>query len=338
MAWLKKQWWFLLLLLLVYGWYFISHSIGHPQKQSRVLGANTSVSLVTEPTDGRDQILSAINNAHKEILVEVYLLSDKDIIFALESADKRGVDVRVMLEEHPVGGGSLNNTSSKSLQNAGVQFKWTNSAYTLTHEKAIVIDNAEVIVLSQNLTASSFTKNREYDIFDTNKQDVDEVRNMFIADWQRNSFTPPVSHLLVSPVNARSALTSLISSAHSEVDIEVEDIADEQMVSLLCSKVASVEIKLLTPTLSQLAGNKKDLDELSQCGVTIETIASPYMHAKLIAVDTAQAYVGSVNLSRQSMDENRELGIILTQQDILQSLESTFQSDWSKGKIYTISQ
>lgn len=335
MSWLKKQWWFLLLLLFVYGWYFVSHSLVHPQQQhTQVLGANTQVSLVTEPTDGKTQLLATINNAQKEILVEVYLLSDKDVIAALETADKRGVDVRVMLEQHPVGGGNLNTTSSKALESSGIQFEWTNSAYALTHEKAIVIDDREALILSQNLTASAFTKNREYDIFDTNKDDVDEVRNIFIADWQRNSFTPSVSHLLVSPVNSRAALINLIQSAKQEITIEVEDIADEQTVSLLCDRAKIIQVKILLPTLSQLPGNKKDLDELKTCGVNVETISSPYMHAKLILVDTTRAYVGSVNLSAQSMDENRELGIILTDQAILQSLATTFAGDWNKGKPF----
>lgn len=334
MTWFKKQWWFLLLLFFVYGWYFISHTVHPQQQQTQVLGANTQVSLVTEPTEGRTQLLVTLANAKKEILVEVYLLSDKEVIAALSDAEKRGVDVRVMLEQHPVGGGSLNNSSSKALQTSGIKFAWTNSAFTLTHEKAIVIDDAEALILSQNLTASSFTKNREYDIFDTNPQDVQEVRNMFIADWERSSFIPPATHLLVSPVNARSALTTLITSGKNEIDIEVEDIADEQMVSLLCEKIKTNSVKILLPTLSQLAGNKKDLDELATCGVAVETISSPYMHAKLILVDDAQAYVGSVNLSTQSMDENRELGVILTEQNILQSLATTFQTDWGKGKPY----
>jgi hypothetical protein len=36
------------------------------------------------------------------------------------------------------------------------------------------------------------------------------------------------------------------------------------------------------------------------------------------------------------MDENRELGIILNQQEILQSLVATFADDWSKGKPFGV--
>jgi phosphatidylserine/phosphatidylglycerophosphate/cardiolipin synthase-like enzyme len=53
------------------------------------------------------------------------------------------------------------------------------------------------------------------------------------------------------------------------------------------------------------------------------------MHAKMIISDDKKAYIGSINFSTQSMDKNRELGIILTQQDIIQTISTTFQKDWN---------
>lgn len=328
---IKKSILTLFLLLLVYSWFFFFHQ--NPQTPSfKVLGANANIALFIEPPMGRQPILDTINNAQSEILVEVYLMSDKQIIKALEAAKQRGVNVMVMLEQHPFGGGNLNNTTKKELESSGVSFEWTNSNFALTHEKSIVIDKSFAFILNQNLTASSFTKNREYDVVDTNTGDVSEIRNIFISDFERKSFSPKTSNLIVSPVNSRAALTTLIKSAAQSIDIEMEVINDEQIVLTLCDEAKKIKLKLIVPTFSQIDSNSESVNKLSACGAVIKTLSSPYVHAKLILVDNLKAYVGSVNLSSQSMDENRELGIIITQPESLKNLVLTFAADFEKGK------
>ena len=83
-------------------------------KKLDVLGAKTNTTLFVEPDAGRTPIIDAIDSAQKEVLVEVYLLSDKSVINALDKAKNRGVSVKVMLEEHPFGGGSLNSRTASS--------------------------------------------------------------------------------------------------------------------------------------------------------------------------------------------------------------------------------
>jgi phosphatidylserine/phosphatidylglycerophosphate/cardiolipin synthase-like enzyme len=53
------------------------------------------------------------------------------------------------------------------------------------------------------------------------------------------------------------------------------------------------------------------------------------MHAKIIIVDGRIAFVGSENISAQSLDQNRELGIIVSDSSVLDKLQTTFQSDWA---------
>ena len=62
------------------------------------------VGLFVQPDDGRAPILDELDAARESISLEVYLLSDAEIIAALERAEARGVEVRVILEEQPFGG------------------------------------------------------------------------------------------------------------------------------------------------------------------------------------------------------------------------------------------
>jgi len=296
-----------------------------------VLGSSTNLQLFIQPDAGTDPIVSALNGAQKDILVEDYLLSDKEIITALEQAKQRGVDVEVMLEEHPFGGSSLNHKAKTALTKAGISFKWTNPNFALTHEKAIVIDDNEAIIMTQNLTAAAFKSNREYDIIATNPADVSEIETMFKDAWQRSTFDSTTTNLVISPNTSRGKLEALITSATQSINLEVEDIDDKKLMSLLETKAKTMPVEIILPTLKQLAGKQVPAEQLKPSGVSVHAISHPYMNAKLILVDGTRAYIGSVNYSTQSMDENRELGIIVSQSDIIEQLNQTFQSDWSNS-------
>lgn len=319
----------LLLLLLVYGFFYIDKNFNKPK--ANVLSANSNIAVFTQPESGEEPLVNAINAAKDEVLVEVYLLSDKKIIQSLIDVKNRGVSTRVILEQHPFGGGNVNSNTQKILSDAGVSVFWSNPKFSLTHEKAIIIDKKILFVLSQNLTTSSFSKNREYDIFDTNKEDVLLARDIFVADWERRSFSSTKTNLINSPDNSRVNIEALINSAKQTIDIEMEVIEDNEIIDLLSQKAKNATIRILAPPSSEIKTNQEAFTKLKNAGVLIKTIKTPYMHAKLILVDGGRTYVGSINLSTQSMDSNRELGIILSDSSVVQTIKKTFDADWDKG-------
>jgi cardiolipin synthase A/B len=330
---LKKILPVILLILLVYIWFFAFHKPPKPTEK-QVLGANSNLTLFIEPNAGKKPIVDEINKAEKEIDIEVYLLSDKDIILSLESAKSKGVAVNVILEEHPFGGGNLNPKTRDELVSHGIAVEWSNPDFSLTHEKAIVIDNIEAFILSQNLTASAFTKNREFDILNKDPIDVAEIKSIFLNDWNRKSFSPSNTDLIESPDNSRSVLESLIRTSESEIDIEVEDIGDIEFENLLKEKSMTSKVNLILPTIKQISSNDKAIKNLESANVKVKLMSNPYVHGKIILVDNKKAYVGSINFSTQSMDSNRELGIIVSQNDLIESLQNTFNSDWENAVSY----
>lgn len=335
MKFLKKQ----LSLVVFITFVYIAYAFVHFPLQTNttpaknVLGITSNLTLFEQPSDGRQPLLTAMNNAQHEILVEMYLLSDKQMIHALEQAKARGVTVQVMIEQHPFGGGN-NEKTEQELQQAGIHVEWTNPAFTLTHEKDVIVDRQEVFVMTQNLTTAAFEKNREYDIIDTNRQDVQEAGQIFLDDWDRQSFASKNGQLVVSPVNARQTLTSLLQGATQAISIEMEEINDPQIIQLLINKAKTIHITIITPTSKQLAANAESIHALEQAGATVKSLSSPYIHAKLILVDNAKAYIGSINLSSQSMDQNRELGIIISQSAILNRLQTQFNQDFQQAIPY----
>jgi len=329
---IKKNIAFIFLTAILYFAYFFTHPhnifTAKSSKYAGVLGASTNLQLFEQPQDGRRPFINAIQNTQKTIDLEVYLLSDKQIISALIQAKTRGVMERIILEQHPFGGGSTNKKIQQFLLQAGVPVRWSDSSFALTHEKMLIIDGSAVFILNQNLSASSFTKNREFNIIDANSQDVRESEQQFTADWNSSQFTPSDPHLLVSPDTSRQGFMQLITRAARTIDIEMEIINDPGIIDALVQKAKTARIRIIMPDLNKVPSNKEAMEKLHQSGILVQTKQKPYIHAKVMILDNILAYIGSINFSTESIDQNREIGIVISQQDIVNKLEQDFESDW----------
>ena len=301
------------------------------------------VQVFVEPDAGEHPITNAIEAAKKSVWLEMYILSDRNVIRALEDAANHGVDVRVMLEPHPFGSGSPARTIDQ-LKAAGAKVEDTSSAFKLTHEKGMIIDGTTAYIMTSNFSrsalggygsSSKYLSNREYDIVDSNAADVQAVSAIFSADWNRSTAQFSDTNLVVSPVNSRNDFTSLINSAHSTLLIEAEEMNDsaiEQALVAASQRGVQIQVILPSPSGSSSDSNSAGISTIKQGNVQIKEDPHLYMHAKIIVVDGQKAFVGSENISSQSLDENRELGIIVSDQGVLHTLQQTFQYDWSNSQ------
>ena len=287
--------------------------------------------LFIEPDAGESVILNAINTAHRSIWLEMYLLTDSSILQALENAAHHKIDVRVMLEPAPYGGGSAQDVLDE-LKLAGIMVKTASPNFTLTHEKGMVIDGNTAFIMSCNFTYSALNgANREYGVIDTVAQDVQGVTDIFNADWNRTLPRTTDNSLVVSPINARTALTSFIQSTKKTLVLEEEEMLDESIQQALVSasqRGVGVHVILPTPYTGESDSNSSGIAVLKKGGVQVKEDPELYIHAKMIVADGVQAFVGSENISAPSLDGNRELGILLMDQGIVEMLQKTFQQDW----------
>jgi cardiolipin synthase A/B len=313
-----------------------------PQCQSNcAVGSGIQgVQVFVEPDDGEQVITDAIRSAQKSIWLEIYILSDRNVIRMLEEASNRGLDVRVMLEPHPFGGGPSPSKTMDSLAAAGIKTQPTSSSFPLTHEKGMIIDNTTAYIMTSNFSrsalggssGSSGYRNREYGIIDTNPQDVQAIASIFIADWNHTTVQFNDPNLVVSPINSRNDITTLISSARGTLLIEAEEMNDSDIEQAIANAAQrGVQVAVILPAAQSASGdsNSQGIAAIKQGGVQVREDPQLYMHAKIIIVDGRTAFVGSENISTQSLDQNRELGIIISDSSVLNKLQTTFQSDWS---------
>jgi phosphatidylserine/phosphatidylglycerophosphate/cardiolipin synthase-like enzyme len=111
--------------------------------------------------------LRLIEEARKTIDVELFVLSDRLVLQALEGAARRGVHVRALLEpSQPQNPGSMH-----ALQAAGAVARlFADHPNQLLHAKLGVFDRGTVLFGSCNWSLSGFTRNHELDL------EIDDAR------------------------------------------------------------------------------------------------------------------------------------------------------------------
>lgn len=295
------------------------------------------VGLFIMPEDGQEWLLDMIATARQRVLMKVYVLTDARIVGALQRAARRGASVRVMIEAHPFGSDASADLAFRLLHDAGITVRAGNPAFRYTHEKSVIVDDAAVI-LTANMTRSSFARNRELAVLYRDRDDVSEIVAAFEADWQRARFTPRRPSLVWSPVNARARINALIASARSSLYVYASSAPDEEQISLLADAAKrGVDVRFLTSIIRQVSrgeqgGDEAALDRLRRSRVKVRHLRSPVIHAKAIIADQV-ALVGSINLTTNSLDFNRELGIIFDDPVAVRRLTQTFEADWSRAAL-----
>jgi len=280
--------------------------------------------------------LEAIRDARRSVDVVVYLLSDRSVIEELIAARRRGVAVRVMLERDPYGSGPGNGAAYDQLRRGGVDVRWANPAFALTHEKALIADGETALIMTLNLVYSAFHNNREYGVITHDPLEVAETLAGFNADWERRAFKPKAPALLWSDANTRRKLLDFIDGARESLLLEQESTQDHEALQHLAGAARrGVDVRIITPPDDgESDPNRAGRRQLAGAGALVRTLEAPKVHAKTLVADGARAIVGSANLTSSALDNNRELGVVVLEPEIVRRMVETFETDWARARAY----
>ena len=296
-------------------------------------GFSNSIQLIVEPSDNGDGFVNAVKNAKSSVHMTMYLLTDSDVINALIAQRQAGHDVKVVLnQQFPSGQGNSNANAFAKLQAADANMVvYAPSGFTYTHEKCAIVDGTTAWIMTMNATFSSPTSNREFLAVDTDSDDVKEADAIFQADFANQSITPD-GKLLVAPTNDKGRIRALIGTAASTLDLEVEELSDSDVTSDLAAAAdRGVKIRIVLADSSPSSSQSNAVSTLKSHGASIVTTSTPYIHAKAIVVDGASMYVGSANLTQNSMSYNRELALVTTSSDAISAVENAVDTDFGNG-------
>jgi phosphatidylserine/phosphatidylglycerophosphate/cardiolipin synthase-like enzyme len=279
-----------------------------------------------------------IDSATSSLDMTMYELEDTTAVNDLIALKKKGVTVRVILDQAHK---SANNSAYTALTAAGVGVAWSPAAFVYTHQKTITVDGTRSLILTGNLTSQYYTTSRDYGVFDDDTRDVASIEKVFNADYTGASITPTDGdHLLWSPTDSRNRLLTVINGATKTLDVEELEFSDSTVVNAIVARAkAGVAVRVVLETPSDYAS---EVSAVKAAGGTVVGYSDPngfYIHAKAMVADyglsTQQVEAGSMNLSTNSLTKNRELGLILTGTGVAQSVattvETTFASDYAGG-------
>jgi cardiolipin synthase A/B len=269
----------------------------------------------------------------------MYELADKTAEHDLAAAEHRGVKVRVILDRKET---STDDAAYRYLREHHVGVVWSSSSFTYTHQKTLETDGSTAIIMTANLTSEYYRTSRDFLVIDRDKADIKAIEKVFSADYAHRHITPGDGRDLVwSPTDSQRQLLGLINHARHSLRVYSEEMGDTTMEdALIRAAKRGVSVRVCGENLS--GEYDSAYAKLAKAGIKISYYSSEdgfYIHGKVIEADygtsRAAMFIGSENFSSTSLNQNRELGLIISTRSILASIAHSFASDFKNGKHFS---
>jgi phosphatidylserine/phosphatidylglycerophosphate/cardiolipin synthase-like enzyme len=299
---------------------------------------------VTIGSAARDALCAAFDAAHATIDAEFYSISDPSVIASLNRAAQRHVDVRIHVEGNPARYRHKTQTDRvddrapdpavvESLRrefSSAVGIIVENHPDVLVHGKTAVVDGSTAYISTANPTHCGFASPGEILIVDSRSGDVAAVQ----ASIDEEAASSAGCVVTGPGAMVRSRIDQLLG-ATSDLRVATEDLSDSAIIGQLeAREAAGHHDRVLIEANGRVSRSEKQaVRRLRSAGVEVRSLAKSYMHEKY--VDSGdEIYVGSANLTRNGLDEAREIGIVAPANDFgmgSAALRADFDANWKRA-------
>src|SRR5579872_2727890 len=255
-------------------------------------------------------ICQAFDHATKSICAEFYDLKDGAVRAALARARARGVAVDVRTEHH----------------------RHAFTSHAVLHAKAAVVDGRTAIITTANVTRSGFDSPGEVCVVDHRPDDV-RALSAAIAGFPDPAL--PDERIAAGPGSSLRASVATLLSSSCDLRIASEDLSDESVVeALIARRAAGRHDRVLINERGALSREeRRTVCRLNGAGIAVRAPVDAYMHEKYVD-DGDRIYIGSANLTRNGLDEGREIGVVAPAGDFgigAARLRANFDALWSSS-------
>jgi len=140
---------------------------------------NTPTKICFSPNGGcTEAIVSVINGAKTEVLVQAYSLTSSPIARALLHAHRRKIKVDVILDKSQR---KKHYTSTTLMANAGIPI-FIDDEHSIAHNKVMIIDKETVITGSFNFTRAAEEKHAENLLIIKNR----DLAKIYLENWEKH--------------------------------------------------------------------------------------------------------------------------------------------------------
>ncbi|HBN15743.1 MAG: cardiolipin synthase [Gammaproteobacteria bacterium] len=314
-------------------------------------------------------MLDAINNATDRVLLASYIFDNnktgRDFARALASAQRRGVQVKVLLD----GMGEMMSLPriGGHLSELGIQYTRFNPLKLFppslnlnmrNHRKLMIVDGLLAFTGGTNigdrhLSNSGSNPHRVQDIhFGLRGKIVDELEWAFWQDWYYCTGDPDAEKFRGCNINDESAETwtrLILDSPNRDLDklsqlINGVIAASKERVylmtpyflptfdligTLISARLRGVKITILLPGTNNIKiadwASRNSVRQLLESGLDIRYQPPPFVHSKLLLIDDEYALIGSPNIDPRSLRLNYELGVEVFSRPFNESLRQYFE-------------
>ncbi len=305
----------------------------------------------------------------------VYWTGDiaQEFAAALSDRARNGIRVRVLLDA--VGAAPMNRELIDRMEAAGVDVQWFRQpvqwrfwrADHRTHRKILVCDHRVAFTggvgIAEEWEGDAEGPDSWRDThFRITGPAVDGLRAAFIADWKETGSPvlpvaealPPVestgdARVAVIEDSARIGagpsailLETLFARARRSIRIATPYFNPDDTVQQLLIGAArrGVQVEIVIPgphidkRVSAIAARER-YRPLLRAGTDVYAYQPTMYHVKAVMVDEVAAFIGSVNINRRSLYKDEEVGAVVLDPDVVQTLETHFRGDVGRSERVT---
>lgn len=303
----------------------------------------SNISIWFLPEQGnevKNEIISLIDSANKSVYAAVYDINDSDIVSALLSAHKKGIDVRVVMDDVQA---ETESSIISPLNGAGI-LKTDNNKNALMHNKFAVIDGEKVLTGSTNWTENCLFYNNNNSPLIVSDNLAADYTTEFDEMWNgefgsKSPSNTPYPHVVVGNTDIQcyfspddsveSHIVSEINSAKSYIDFATFTFTSIPISNAIMQKmIEGVKVRGIYET--RQASQYCTYDNLKLAGANVIYDGNPQtMHDKVFMIDGKTVITGSYNPTKQANTENDENLLIIKDSSIANTYEEEFNKLFS---------
>lgn len=227
------------------------------------------------------------------------------------------------------------------------------------HGKMVLVDSKKVMISTGNFDPSNLcdTKekpsecNRDYSIVTDDQDVIETLTQVFEHDLKGEEYdvasllTPDTDNKLTISPYSEEPIVTFIRSAKNSIRIENQYLKEKKMnEALIAAAHNGVDVQVTTasfcafghPSATVITNETKRFTEFDNAGIRSKMFTKNnringhlgYMHAKAIIIDDKRAWVGSVNGSDTSFNDNREFGLFIDEPSWIEKLKTVLDKDF----------
>lgn len=271
-----------------------------------------------------------LDSTHEYLKLQTYDFTNKILKSELTDLAEKSIPVQIILEDNKY------QQYQNTFRELHEYFSWYNSVKIRNDEQMwtqyvhskFTLNEKWFRVQTANLTKSSFESNREHFFYSEDEDFRESLEQLFDADRNGEVLSELNLHpnLVVCPYNCREVIKTLLEKAESSIVIQTQYIVDDEILDILRRKSEEINLAMI------VANTDDNQDLISYFWPwKARMLQSNYNHTKMILIDEKYLLLGSMNLSSNSLDNNREIWIILLDEKNISEFLKWFKEDWKSA-------